>query len=51
MKNFKWQARAFALIVVASAALYFSANAETTTVTLALLGLVGIGMIMAAWAK
>jgi hypothetical protein len=50
MKKFKRQAWAFAIIVAASAALYFSASADATVVTMALLGLVGVGMLIAAWA-
>jgi hypothetical protein len=49
--KFKWQTRAFALIAVASAALYFSASAGITALTIALLGLVGIGMLIATWAQ
>lgn len=45
--KFKWQAGAFTLIAIASAALYCSARTESTVLTFALLGLVGIGMLMA----
>ncbi len=45
------QALAFGLIVLPSAGLYLTAQAGDQAGTLALLGLVGLGMVLGLWAS
>lgn len=45
------QALAFGLIVLASAGLYLTARSGHQAGTLALLGLVGLGMLLGLWAS
>lgn len=51
MSRFRRQAAAFALIVAASAGLYFSAQEGFAILGAVLLVLIGVGMLMAIWTQ